>query len=258
MKAAPLLLLVGLLLAVGPFAGDPDAVDIASRFAAPCALHPLGTDQLGRDLAARLITGAYSGLAIVALTGALSLLVGIGLGTTMRLAPIPLAAILRRAADLILAVPTLVVALAFSAILGATPVVIGIALSLGGIAATAHVTETLLVAASMQSHVMAAEALGGTPWHILRRHLLPEVAPALLLLQSYHAARALLSWSALTFLGFGGDTSRPDWGGMVWEYRLFLFDHPSLPLIPAFTIGILAWAAACIGEPARQSFAGRG
>lgn len=249
MRAAPFLLFVGLILVAGLLAGDPDGIDIAARFAAPSLLHPLGTDQLGRDLGARLIAGARSGLAIVALTAALGLFVGVAIGVAMRLAPTPVAAILRRASDLALAVPTLVTALACSAALGTTPMVVGIALSLGGIAATAHITETLTVAAGAQPHIRAAVALGGSPGHILRRHMLPEIVPALLLLQGYHAARALLSWSALTFLGFGGDTSRPDWGGMVWEYRLFLFDHPALPLVPALAIGVLAWTLARMGDP---------
>ena len=77
--------------------------------------------------------------------------------------------------------------------------------------------------------------------------------PALVLIQGYHAARGLLSWAALTFLGFGGDTSRTDWGGMVWEYRLFHFDHPLLPLVPAFAIGILAWSLARIGDPVQRA-----
>jgi peptide/nickel transport system permease protein len=171
----------------------------------------------------------------------------------MRLAPRPAATIVRRACDLILAVPTLIAALALSALLGATPTVIALALSLGGIAATAHVADTLFAAAAAQPHVRAAQALGASPCHVLRRHVLPEVAPALILLQGYHAARVLLSWSALTFLGLGGDTSRPDWGGMVWEYRLFLFDHPHLPLLPAAAIGVLAWTLARIGDPARRA-----
>lgn len=146
MRALPLLLLLGLLLIAGTLVGNPDDIDIATRSAGPSALHPLGTDHLGRDLAARLVTGAQNGLAVVALTTALGFAVGIGLGAAMHMAPPFLSATLRRICDLILAVPTLVMALGCSAALGATPVVVCLALSLGGIAATAHVAETLVSA----------------------------------------------------------------------------------------------------------------
>lgn len=252
-RVLPFVVFAGLVLALMPGAADPDAIDLAARFAPVSATHPLGTDQLGRDLAARLVAGAGTGLAVVALTTVLGLVAGGTLGAAMRLVPRPAATTLRRACDLILAVPTLIAALALSALLGATPTVIALALSLGGLAATAHVADTLFAAAASQPHVRAAQALGAAPGHVLRRHILPEVAPALILLQGYHAARVLLSWSALTFLGLGGDTSRPDWGGMVWEYRLFLFDHPHLPLLPAAAIGVLAWTLARIGDPARRT-----
>ena len=138
MRALPLLLLLGLLLIAGTLVGNPEDIDIATRYAGPSALHPLGTDHLGRDLAARLVTGA--------LTTALGFAVGIGLGAAMHMAPPFLSATLRRICDLILAVSTLVMALGCSAALGATPVVVCLALSLGGIAATAHVAETLVSA----------------------------------------------------------------------------------------------------------------
>lgn len=253
MRTLPFLVFVAAVLLAGHVTGDPDAIDLVTRFAPLSPSHPLGTDHLGRDLAARLVAGAGTGLAVVALTTAFGLVAGVVLGTAMRLVPSRLGAALRRLCDLALAVPTLVAALALSALFGATPTVIALALALTGAAATAHVADTLIAAATVQPHVRAARALGATPAHILRRHLLPEVAPALLLLQGYHAARVLLSWSALTFLGLGGDTSRPDWGAMVWEYRLFLFDHPHLPLVPAAAIGVLAWTLARIGDPARRA-----
>jgi ABC-type dipeptide/oligopeptide/nickel transport system permease subunit len=259
MRAAPLVLLAALILVAALTAGDADAVDLAVRLAGPSLAHPFGTDHLGRDLAARLASGAFAALAVVALTTTIGLVAGAALGAAMALAPQPLDLALRRLADLMLVVPALIAALAAAAILGATPATIALALSLAGIAATAHLADGLAAAARAAPHVRAARALGGTPFHILSRHILPDVLPALVLVQGYHAARVLLAWSALTFLGLGGDTSRPDWGAMVWEYRLFLFDHPRLPLLPAAAIGVLAYAFARIGDPAaKQKSAGDG
>lgn len=260
MRAVPLLSLCALIFVASGFAGDPDGIDLAQRLAGPAFDHPLGTDHLGRDVAARLLAGGRDGLAMVLASTALALVGGCALGGAMLLAPRFLATNLQALANLALAVPTLVAALVLSAALGTQPWVLCFALALNGAAGTAHVMRTLVMAHWGTPHVRAAYALGGSDWHILRRHVWPAVAPSLVLLQGYHAGRILLSWSALTFLGLGGDTSKPNWGGMIWEYRMSLFEHPALPLLPAGAIGLLALALAISADPdpARLSIAKRG
>ncbi len=244
-------LLLALLLLIGAGGRDPDSVDMAHRFAAVSLAHPFGTDHLGRDMLARLLAGGRNAVLVVTLTATLGLTAGVGLGAAMSLTPPWLSGLLHRLTDLVLTVPSLVTALVATALFGLSPLSTGLALALTAIAATAQVSFSLISALHAAPHVRAAEALGGTGWHITARHILPDIAPSLLVLQCYHAARTLLAWSGLTFLGLGGDTSRPDWGSMVWDYRLFLFDHASLPLMPAAAIGLLAFALSRLGDPDR-------
>lgn len=243
------------LLAVAALAwqGDPDAIDLTARLAGPSVRHPLGTDHLGRDVAARILSGAGPALVVMTMTIAIGLTLGAAIGVARVLAPTPLGYLIGRLADFALAVPPLVLALVIAATVGLTPAAAGAVLSIATVAGTAQVAEGLIRASAAAQHVLAARALGATPLGIVRRHILPEVLPALLLLQGYHAAHALIAWSGLTFLGLGGDPSRAEWGAMVWEYRLHLFEHPHLPLLPAAAIGATAWIFGRLGDPVRRA-----
>jgi peptide/nickel transport system permease protein len=248
-RVLPLLALVA-LLAAGSFAlGSGIEVDLANRFAAFSRAHPLGTDHLGRDVAERIVAGGAPALTVVALASVLAFVGGLGWASLILLLPRPLGAAAERIAEFVLAVPSLVVGIAVAAVLGLAPVSAALALGLSSTAATALLACELLRTAQRASHVRAAEALGGSATWVLRNHVVPHVAPTLLVAQSYNAARVLLAWSALTFLGVGADTGRADWGSMVWEYRLFLFDHPGLVLAPIAAIFLLAWALARLGDP---------
>jgi len=249
-RLAPIGALALGLLAFGHFAaGDIDAVDLTHRLAAPSADHPLGTDHLGRDLLARLAAGGSSAFLVVLTTLSVSLVGGIALAFLAATGPRPVGAAVRRACDLALAVPGLVVALIVTAAFGLTPLSAALALALGATAGVAHLALGLFAMAAASGPVAAAVALGGSPLHVWRRHVLPAAWPGLALAHSYEAARILLSWSALTFLGLGADSSRPDWGAMVFEYRLFLFDAPHLVLLPVAAIGVVALAFAFAGDP---------
>ena len=227
-------------------------IDLTERFAAPSWSHPLGTDQLGRDLLERLAEGAAPALAVVLTASAVALAGGLLWAVAILAAPGALGAVAERVADLALAVPTLIVGIVVAAVTGLSPVSIALALGLSSTAANALIAAELLRTARGASHVRAAQALGGGALWVLRRHVLPQAASSLVIWQTYHAGRLLLAWSALSFLGLGADTSRADWGAMVWEYRLFLLDHPRLVLAPMAAIFGVAWALARIGDPARQ------
>jgi peptide/nickel transport system permease protein len=177
---------------------------------------------------------------VILLASAVALAGGIAWATVILAAPNVPAALAERTADLALAVPALVVGIAVAAVVGLTPLSAGLALGLSSTAASALIAAELLRSARSASHVRAAHALGGSALWVLRRHVVPQAASALLIWQTYHAGRVLLAWSALTFLGLGADTSRSDWGGMIWEYRLFLLDHPRLVLAPMAAIFVVA------------------
>jgi len=224
-------------------------VDLDRRLAAPSLAHPLGTDSVGRDVFARVAAGGVRALVAVALTLAFGLVAGVALAALWFASPRGLRAPLLRLCDLAVGVPSLLVALIVAGAVGLSPLSAALALAVGGAGSVAHLVIELGRGAARSLPVMAARALGGTPLHVFRRHLAPTLAPPILLVQGYEAGRVLLAWSALTFLGVGADTGQPDWGAMVFEYRMHLFDAPLLVLGPSAAILALALACACVADP---------
>lgn len=228
------------ILAIVTGAGAPVAVDLDLVLASPSSAHPLGTDHLGRDLLARLVEGAVPSLQAAgsALAGALGL--GIAAGAAMSLGPPWARASLEALADLALALPTLVVALVLAAALGGGPLVIGAALALTAWAPYALTVAHLSDHARKETWWLAARAMGVTGVGGFRRHILPAIAARLGALAGADAGRAVILAASLGFLGLGLDTGRPCWGGLIHEYRMFLFSHPRLVLAPVAAIAALS------------------
>ena len=236
-----LIVFVGLGLWTVSYGPDPHAIDLSNRLASFSATHPLGTDHLGRDLASRLVWGAtpsFVAIAIV-LTGGLSL--GIIGGGMIALGPPWLRGASKWLAETTLAVPTLVTALVFSAVFGAGPFTVALALLATSWAPYALTVAALFDRISGESYWRASEALGTPRATAVCRHMLPNAWPALGALAGADAGRAVVLVASLGFIGLSADTGRPEWGAMIHEYRMFLFTEPRLILAP-----ILACTMVCI------------
>lgn len=244
-----------LILAAGAaalWAAPAVTMNLDAVLAPVSARHPLGTDHLGRDLLARIAAGAGPSLQAVgaALAGALGL--GLTAGAAMSLGPAWLRAGIEALADLALALPTLVVALLLAAALGGGPLVIGAAL-----AATAWAPYALTVArlsdqVRKETWWLAARALGVGGLAGFRRHILPAIAGRIGALAGADAGRAVILAASLGFLGLGVDTGRPCWGGLIHEYRMFLFAHPRLVLAPIAAIAALSLGLHLLFDPAAR------
>lgn len=216
--------------------------DFDMVLAAPSPAHPLGTDHLGRDLMARLMAGAGPTVQAVAAALAGALGFGIAAGAAMSLGPDWLRAGLASLADLALALPTLVVALLLAAALGGGPLVIGGALALTAWAPYALSVVQMSDRVRKESWWLAARALGVGGFAGFRRHILPAIRGRIGALAGADAGRAVILAASLGFLGLGMDTGRPCWGGLIHEYRMYLFSHPRLVLTPVAAIALLSLA----------------
>lgn len=249
MRVLAALLLLTALISAALLPGPAVVIDLDAMLAPPSAAHWLGTDHLGRDLVARLIVGALPSLQAVAaaLAGALGL--GLTAGAAMSLGPPWLRAALEGLADLMLALPTLVVALILAAVLGGGPLVIGAALALTGWAPYALTVAQMADGARKESWWLAARAMGVGDLAGFRRHILPAIAARIGALAGADAGRAVILAASLGFLGLGLDTGRPCWGGLIHEYRMFLFSHPGLILAPIAAIATLSLALHLAFDP---------
>jgi peptide/nickel transport system permease protein len=220
----------------------PDAIDLTLRHAPVSLVHPLGTDHLGRDVLSRLMLGAHRTFAVVAIVGAMCLVLGTLLGTAAALARGWASAALLRISEFVAVTPALLIAIVVTSIFGLDIVTAGIALGLGAWGPFALLSYGLTRRALGEPYVQAARALGAGRARLVLSHIWPVIIDTQLAYLGAKLGRAAIAYAAIAFLGLGADTSRPDWGAMIFEYRLFVFDSPLLLIWPG-----LAIIATCVG-----------
>lgn len=235
-----LLIAAGLALAGLWQPWDPFAVDLGDTHGAPSAAHWLGTDHLGRDMLSRLMLGAGHTAVVLATVGAIAAVLGLAAGILAAAMGGLAEALLLRAAEFLVVMPSLVLALAITALFGLNPVSAGTALGIAGAGSYALVVHGLARRLLAMPFVRAAEALGATPAHIARVHVLPNCLATMRAYLASDAGRTVVHYAALSFLGLGADAASPDWGAMLYEYRAFLFDRPELMLWPGLAITLTA------------------
>jgi peptide/nickel transport system permease protein len=219
----PLAALAGLAL-TGPFLApqDPNAQDLMRVMEAPSITHLLGTDHVGRDVLSRVLAGAPHSLGLAVLCVALASSVGVALGLIAANGGAFVRALIMRLADLMLAFPGLLLALLFAGFLGGGiwPLLIGLNLALWP--QYARMAEAVATSVLREGHVEAARLAGFAERTILKRHVLPPVLRAVMPLATLGVGQAIMSISALGFLGLGLKPPTPEWGAMINELLPFL------------------------------------
>lgn len=232
---------VALLLAAalaGPWVAPwaPDALDLDHRLTGPSWDHPLGRDELGRDVLSRLLAGARVsvtvGLTVVGVAGTLGTLLGVFAGALGGRSD----AALRRAIDVFLAFPGILLAIALVAVLGPALRHVLLALVAIGWVGYARLARGQTLALVEQEFVLAARAAGVPTVRLVFRHLLPNVLPLSIVQASLGLAGAILAEASLSFLGLGIQPPTPSWGAMINAGRTHLLDAPHVTLFPGLAI----------------------
>ncbi len=243
------LLLAGFALASAWQPHDPFAIDLASRHAPMSLDHPMGTDHLGRDLLSRIMLGAGNTAMVILIVATLSFGLGSLVGVTAGLAGGVFGTVLIRSAEFVIAVPTLILALTITTLFGLSAVTAGLALGLATWGPYALLAHALTLRTLGQPHVLAARSLGVGRTGVAARHVVPATADTLLTYLASDAGRTVVSYASLAFLGLGAETSQPDWGAMLFEYRGYVFDAPMLLIWPGLAITLTALALNLALEP---------
>ena len=224
------------------------AIDLGARLLSPGAAPPLGTDELGRSIAWRLLFGARLTLGIAATAVAVSASAGSVLGLLAGERGGWLDAATGRAADLVLAFPGLLLAVALAAVLGPSPGNTVVALCASGWVPYARLARSEARRVASLDFVSASRAAGAGPMRLLFRHLLPNVASPLTVQATLHLAGAILAESALSFLGLGVPPPSPSWGSMLAAGRTHVLDAPHVVLAPAAAILVAVVATNLLGD----------
>lgn len=213
----------------------------------PSAEGLLGGDALGRDLWARLVFGGRVSLGMSLAATAITVALGGGLG----LVAAAIGGWVERGilwlANTFLSIPGLILALLLVAVLGPGVVTLTLAVGLGGIPGFARVSRTAFRLPKEEVFVSAARALGGDAAWIAVRHLIPNARLPIMSLATTYYAWAFVAATSLTFLGFGGDPTLPEWGALLQTGRAHLFDVPRLVLLPGLAIGLTVLAVHSLG-----------
>jgi peptide/nickel transport system permease protein len=255
--------LIGLtlvLLAAGvaifaPLLIPPEAatqMDMRARLAPPSLAHPLGTDQLGRDLMFRVLLGAQTSLGIAAAAVAMSVAIGLPLGMISGYYGGRVDNLLMRLVDTLLAFPALLLALTISAVLGPNLQNTIIAI---GVAFTPYLAriirgEALRVAA--MPYVEAARASGTRDLQMLVRHILPNIMPAVIVQATISLAFAILAEAGLSFLGLGTQPPSASWGLMIQASRDYLDRGPWTALVPGAAVALTVLGLNMFGDVLRD------
>jgi len=236
---------------VAPY--DPAQQEVRRLLEGPSAAHLLGTDDLGRDTLSRLIYGAQPALAVGMIATGLALLVGTALGLVAGYRRGLVDATLMRMMDGLLAVPTLVLALAITSALGPGLVNAMLAIGVTGIPGFARLVRGQTVATRTLEYVYAAYLSGASPARIVLRHILPNIVSAIIVQASLSMAMDILAEAGLSFLGLGVQPPAPTWGSMVTTARGFLQRDPWLMLAPGAALCLLVLGLNLLGDALRDA-----
>ena len=231
---------------------SPTAGDTAQRLAGPSVKHLLGTDEMGRDVLTRLLYGSRISLAVGVIPTLISLLLGIVLGMTAGFLGGKADYLIMRLADVMLAFPSLLLAMVIMYTLGDGVVNIFLALSLVGWASVARVVRSETISLKESEYVEAARSMGVRPVRIMLRHILPNCLPSLIVLFTLNIPSAILSESSLSFLGIGIQLPNSSWGLMVNMGRQFLYNAPWISLAPSAAIMLVVLACNFLGDGLRD------
>ncbi len=230
---------------------DPMAMDAVQRLKGPSETYPLGTDAYGRDVLSRVITGGRVSLFIGIAAAVVSVLIGLAIGLVsgfFRVAD----AIIMRIMDSLMAIPSILLAIALVALNGPSIWSVVIAITIPEIPRVVRLVRAVVLSAREEPYVEAAIALGSSMPKILCQHLMPNTLAPLTVQATYICASAILTEAILSFLGAGVSTEIPTWGNIMAEGRVYFQLKPSLIFWPGLMLSLCILSINLLGDTARD------
>ncbi len=245
------LLLAGLLSPWLPL-DDPTQIDLPERLLSPSPEHFLGTDHLGRDTFSRIVHGARMTLLAAAATLALSMTIALTVGVLSGYHGGWLDTALMGVVDLLLAFPSLILAIAVAGALG--PGLFNVLLAAGAVWWVGHarIIRGVTLGARQMEYVTAARAAGAGNLRIILRHITPNILGPIVVIASLDVGWIILGIAGLNFLGLGAQPPTPEWGAMLNDARPHLQTEPRLLLLPGMAIFVAVLGFNLLGDGLRD------
>ncbi len=232
---------------------NPTQGDLKDRLKSPSVTHWLGTDELGRDILSRILFGARISLEIQIVAVLLSLVIGVALGSVGGYLGGLVDNLIMRAMDVLLAFPSIFLALAIIAALGTGLFNLMLAAGIASVPQFARIVRASILSLREKEFVEAAMALGSGSNRIMFRHLLPNCLAPIIVQSTLRMATVLLTASGLSFLGLGVQPPTPEWGAMLSNARSYLIVAPHVATIPGVAIMIVVVGFNLFGDGLRDT-----
>jgi peptide/nickel transport system permease protein len=206
-------------------------VDLTGVLANPSVAHWFGTDDLGRDILARILRGVEVSFVVAVVVTIVTMLVGVTVGLLAGFYGGKLDKILMQITDIFLAFPGILLAIAFAAVLGPGMINLMFALCLTGWVSYARLTRGQTLSLRNRQHVLASESLGATPLRMMWRHILPLLLSVLIVEATYSLASIMIAEASLSFLGLGIQAPNASWGAMLRDAVRYMLVAPHYVLL---------------------------
>lgn len=232
---------------------DPLATSWAAVRKAPSGAHLFGTDEIGRDVLARIIWGSRASLLAGILSVSLAMAIGVPVGLLCGYVGGWLDGVVMRVIDAMLAIPFLILAIALAAFLGPSLSNAMIAIGISQMPIFARLTRGQVLSVKHEDYIEAARAVGNPHLRIMLRHIFPNVVPPILVQATLATAAAIIAEASLSFLGLGQQPPNPSWGSMLNTARNFMSQAPWMSVWPGLAIFSLVLSLNLFGDGLRDA-----
>ena len=232
---------------------DVIGTNTRNRLKGPSMAHPLGTDEFGRDIMYRILYGARYSLSVGVVAVAIALTVGVILGAAAGYLGGITEEVIMRLTDIFIAVPNMLMALVIVAALGQSMFNLMIAIGITSIPQFVRITRAAVLTVRTQEYVESARAIGLSTPKIILSHILPNCLSPIIVQTTLRVASAIISASALSFLGLGVPAPDPEWGSMLSGGRKYIRDYSYMTLFPGLAIMITVLSLNLLGDALRDA-----
>lgn len=256
MLGLAIIIVVLLVSIISTFVFDYDTQVVAAtgeRLQHPSWQHLFGTDELGRDIFIRVLYGARYSLSVSFVAVAVSLLIGVPLGAIAGYCGGVIENVLMRFNDVMLALPSIFVAIAIVSALGKSTLNLMIAVGVCSICTFAQVTRSAVLTVRNNEYIEVARALGATNWHIIIHHILPNCLAPIIVQTTFRMGQAIISAASLSYLGLGVPLPAPEWGAMLSAGRNYILGYSYMTLFPGLALLITVIAFNLVGDGLRDA-----
>ena len=232
---------------------DPIATSWSAIRQAPSAAHWFGTDEIGRDVFARVVWGTRASLLAGVVSVSISLALGVPIGLAAGFLGGAVDAVISRLTDAFLACPFLILAIALAAFLGPSLTNAMVAIGVSATPIFVRLTRAAVLNVKIEDYVEAARAVGNPPWRIALFHILPNVAAPVIVQATLAIAAAVIAEASLSFLGLGQQPPAPSWGSMLNSAKNYVDSAPWMAIWPGLAIFLLVLSFNLLGDGLRDA-----